>query len=79
MACQITSPFNKKIGSFCQAIFLILFAKTTQLIVEWEVIWQASDSFLSQELNEYSVNRVTYLKVIDGASEKINNAQITLY
>ena len=35
LACQITSPFNKKIGWFCKAIFLILFAKTTQLIVEW--------------------------------------------
>ena len=35
LACQITSPFNKKIGSFCEAIFLILFAKTTQPIVEW--------------------------------------------
>ena len=35
LACQKTSPFNKKIGSFCKAIFLILFAKTTQLIVEW--------------------------------------------
>ena len=35
LACQITSPFNKKIGFFCKAIFLILFAKITQLIVEW--------------------------------------------
>ena len=35
LACQITSPFNKKIGSFCKALFLISFAKTTQLIVEW--------------------------------------------
>ena len=35
LACQIISPFNKKIGSFGKAIFLILFAETTQLIVEW--------------------------------------------
>ena len=35
LACQITSPFNKKIGCLCKATFLILFAKTTQLIVEW--------------------------------------------
>ena len=34
-ASQITSPFNKKIGCFCEVIFLILFAKTTQLNVEW--------------------------------------------
>ena len=70
-------PDNFPIQQKDRVFYFIL--KTTQLIVEWEVIWQASDSFLSQELNEYSVNRVTYLKVIDGASEKINNAQITLY
>ena len=35
LAYQITSPFNKKIGCFCKEIFLILFSKTTQLIVEW--------------------------------------------
>ena len=34
LACQITPPFNKKIGSFCKGLFLILFAKTTQLIVQ---------------------------------------------
>ena len=33
LACQITSPFNKMIVWFCKAIFLILFSKTTQLIV----------------------------------------------
>ena len=27
LACQITSPFNKKIGCFGKAIFLILFSK----------------------------------------------------
>ena len=27
-------PFNKKIGCFCKAIFSILFAKTTLLIVD---------------------------------------------
>ena len=70
-------PDNFPIQQKDRVFYFIL--KTTQLIVEWEVIWQASDSFLSQELNEYSVNRVTYLKVIDGASEKINNAQINLY
>ena len=34
LACQITSPFNKKLGSFCKSFFLFLFSKTTQLIVE---------------------------------------------
>ena len=33
LACQITSPFNKR--CFWKAIFLILFSKTTQLNVEW--------------------------------------------
>ena len=35
LACQLTSPLNKKMGCFCKAIFLILFSKTTQFIVEW--------------------------------------------
>ena len=35
-ACQITSPFNKKIGCFRKTIFLILFLKNNQLIVERE-------------------------------------------
>ena len=35
LACQITSPFNKNIGWFCNA-FLILFSSTTQLIVVWQ-------------------------------------------
>ena len=35
LACLITSPFNKKMGCFCKAIFLILFKNITQLIVEW--------------------------------------------
>ena len=35
LACQVTYIFNKKIGCFCKAIFLIQFSKTTQLILEW--------------------------------------------
>ena len=33
----------KKIGCFCQAIFLILFQKQPSLLLNGEVIWQASD------------------------------------
>ena len=36
LACQIKFfPIQQKDRLFCKAIFLILFAKTTQLIVEW--------------------------------------------
>ena len=36
LACQTTSPFNRKIGwLICMAIFLISLQKTSQLIVEW--------------------------------------------
>ena len=34
LACQITSPVDKKLGCLCMAIFSILFMKTPQLIVE---------------------------------------------
>ena len=33
LACQITSPFNKKIGCFCKAIILILFKKQPSLLL----------------------------------------------
>ena len=41
LACQITSPFNKKIGCIC----------FNSLLLNGEVIWQASDSSLYKELH----------------------------
>ena len=37
LTCQITSPFNKKIGCFCKAIILILLSKTTRLLLNGEL------------------------------------------
>ena len=48
LGCQITSPFNKKGGCFCKAIFF--FQKQPSLLLNREVIWQASDSSLIKEL-----------------------------
>ena len=47
LACHITSPFNKKMGCFCTAIFLTLFKKQPSLLLNGE----ASDSSLSKELH----------------------------
>ena len=44
---------QKKRGCFCKAIFLILFLKQPSLLLlNGEVIWQASDSAFSKELHE---------------------------
>ena len=51
LACQITSPFNKKMGAFCMATFLIYFKKQLSLLLNGEVIWQSSDSSSSKELH----------------------------
>ena len=51
LACQITSPFNKKIGRYSEAIFLFLFKKTS--LLNGEVLWQASDSSLSKALHAF--------------------------
>ena len=51
LACQITSPFNKKMGAFCMATFLIYFKKQLSLLLNGEVIWQSSGSSSSKELH----------------------------
>ena len=48
---QITSPLNKKIGCFCEAIFVILSLKQPSFLLNGEVIWQTSDYSLSKELH----------------------------
>ena len=50
---QLTSPFSKTIGCFRKVIFSILFKKQPSLLLKWEVIWQANDSSLSEELHAY--------------------------
>ena len=41
LAWQITSPFNKKMGCFWKAIFLILFSIQPNVLLNGEVIGQA--------------------------------------
>ena len=53
LLCHITSPLNKKIGLLCKAIFLIFLKKQANLVLNGEVIWQASDSSLIKELHVY--------------------------
>ena len=53
LACQITSPFNKYLGCFYIKLKRLLY-KTMYLFVEWEVIWEASDSPLSKELHAFT-------------------------
>ena len=43
-ACQITSPFNKKIGCFCKA-------KQPSLLLNGEVIWHAGGSLITKEVH----------------------------
>ena len=43
-------PFIKKIGCFCKAFFKFYFQKQHSLLLNGEVIWQASDSSLTKEL-----------------------------
>ena len=56
LGCQIAFPFNKKKGCFYKAIFLILFLKTTSLLLNGEVIWQPSDSPLSKDVHACTYN-----------------------
>ena len=55
LARQITSAFNKKIGCFCKAIFLILSYKQPSLLLNGKVIWQASDSSLTKEFHGLTI------------------------
>ena len=36
-------PVQQKDGFFCKAIILILFKKATSVLLNWEVIWRASN------------------------------------
>ena len=56
LACQITSPFSKKIVCFCTEIFKILFNNNPSLLLNGEFIWQASASSLTIELHAWNVH-----------------------
>ena len=55
LACQIASPFNKEMGCYWKAIFFILFKNQPGLLLNWEVILQASVSSLSKDLHANSI------------------------
>ena len=54
------SPFNKKMGCFCKAIFFIL--KTAHLLLNGEDIWQVSDSPLYKEVYMHQPSLCIFLK-----------------
>ena len=51
LACQITSPFNNKLGCFQIKMENNAFLKQPIFLLNGEGIWRANDPFLSKELH----------------------------